>query len=541
MISRLLGRLWKLPPPTSAVERQRNVPVVVRDGTVLLADLYVPRGVASAPTVLMRSPYGRGSLFGVLGQIFAERGYQTVVQSCRGVFGSGGRFNPFFQERDDGIDTVSWIEKQPWHAGKLGLYGASYLGFVQWAVAAELGHRVSAMAVGKSTSDFHAAMFDGGAFRLEDFLTWTSIVFSQEKGSVLLRALRDRILGDPLRSQYAKLPLATIDDQAFGEEIGYWRTWLAHDAPADPFWEPIQCARTLERIEAPVTMVTGWSDVFIHCQIRDFKTLRASGKISRLTVGPWTHTNSAGTAESVRDCLDWFAAYLQGSGSVKAPDRVRLWVQGANEWRDHSSWPPRGATPFQMSLSGEGHLVNGEPQSMRLTFTYDPRNPTPSLEGPKLTSKTGRGDMSPLVTRRDVLVFDGPVLVESVELVGDLSVSLTTTANGPHHDLFVCLCDVDPDGRAVNITDGYRRLPPASPPDVCRQTIVEGQPANWYLPPGHRLRLLVAGGAFPRYARNLGLGGRLGDERESRTVEITVHHGSLGLSAVESRGRTPTI
>ena len=171
---------------------------------------------------------------------------------------------------------------------------------------------------------------------------------------------------------------------------------------------------------------------------------------------------------------------------------------------------------------------------MRLTFTYDPKNPTPSLEGAKLTSKTGRGDMTSLSARRDVLVFDGPVLAAPVELVGELCVSLTTTASGPHHDLFVCLCDVSRDGRAINITDGYRRLPGASPPNVRRDTMVELLPADWYLPAGHRLRLVVAGGAFPRYARNLGLGGQLGDERESRPVDITVHQGFLDLSAVES-------
>jgi predicted acyl esterase len=98
VFSRVFGYLWKLPQRTHAVDRKLDSPVTVREGAVLLADVYRPRGVSDTPTVLIRSPYGRRSLFGVIGRLFAERGYNAVVQSCRGTFGSGGKFNPFFQE-----------------------------------------------------------------------------------------------------------------------------------------------------------------------------------------------------------------------------------------------------------------------------------------------------------------------------------------------------------------------------------------------------------------------------------------------------------
>jgi putative CocE/NonD family hydrolase len=532
VISRLLGYLWKLPQRTNAVDRKLDLPVMVRDGVALLADVYHPRGVSDAPTVLIRSPYGRGCLFGVMGRLFAERGYTAVVQSCRGTFGSGGKFNPFFQERDDGIDTVGWLEKQPWYCGKLGLYGPSYLGQVQWAIAAELGARISAMAVVVSTSDFHGAIYDGGGFRLEDFFKWISMLARQEKSSTLLQALKERVFGDPLRHHYARLPLRTLDEDAIGHKIEYWRTWLAHDDPTDPHWAPIQDTKTLERVHAPVTMVTGWSDVFIHYQLRDFKLLQKLGKTSRLTVGQWTHTDFGGSAAGLRDALDWFGVHLKGlSPAPDAPGRVRLWINGANEWRSHCTWPPGGTTPLQLSLCGDGRLLAGEAGAVNLSFTYDPNDPTPSLEGAKLTAKKGRGDMSSLAARRDVLVFDSPTLADPLELVGDLSIVLTTSADSPHHDLFVCLCDVGPDGRSINITDGYRRLPPGPADATPRKTTIEAQPTAWRMPAGHHLRLLVAGGTFPRFARNLGLGAPLGDGHESRPVEITVHCGCLTLAS----------
>jgi hypothetical protein len=115
MITRLLGRLWKLPPPAFAADRVKDLPVPMRDRANLLTDVYHPRAAQNPPTVLMRTPYGRASLFASMARLFAGQGYTTVVQSARGTFGSGGQFDPFFQERDDGVDAVAWIERQPWY------------------------------------------------------------------------------------------------------------------------------------------------------------------------------------------------------------------------------------------------------------------------------------------------------------------------------------------------------------------------------------------------------------------------------------------
>jgi putative CocE/NonD family hydrolase len=249
--------------------------------------------------------------------------------------------------------------------------------------------------------------------------------------------------------------------------------------------------------------------------------MKGLGKSVRLKLGPWTHSNFGGVGEGIRDALDWFDVHLK----ERAPrsedlDRIRLWVNGADEWRDLRAWPSSTA---KLSLGANGRLTNHESEAGDLTFTYDPDHPTPSLEGAKLASRTGRGDMRELAARSDVLVFDGPILDAQLELLGDVSVTLTTSATTPHHDLFVCLCDVGPGGEAINITDGYRRLSLASGDPRRRTTTVEALPVAWRLDVGHRLRLLVAAGAFPRFARNLGLGEPLAIATESRLVDITVH------------------
>ena len=137
MLSRLIGGIGKLPPAETydvLVERDLHVPMP--DGVVLLANRYAPRNVEKPPLILVRCCYGRDGFFGLLfGRIYAERGFQVLVQSTRGTFGSGGIFNPFGDEHDDGLATVAWLKQQPWFPGSFFTNGLSYLGYVQWAIA----------------------------------------------------------------------------------------------------------------------------------------------------------------------------------------------------------------------------------------------------------------------------------------------------------------------------------------------------------------------------------------------------------------------
>src|SRR5947209_4346293 len=112
---------------THEVVCERDLPVEMDDGTVLLADRWVARADRhrAQPTVLLRSPYGRRLFVGlVFGRLLAERGFQVVIQSTRGTFGSEGDFSPF-DERPDGLATLRGIRAQPWHSGGVGLFGPS--------------------------------------------------------------------------------------------------------------------------------------------------------------------------------------------------------------------------------------------------------------------------------------------------------------------------------------------------------------------------------------------------------------------------------
>ena len=172
----------RLPRPlTRDVVCERDLTTPADDGVRLLSDRWVARETADTaqPTVLVRSPYGRRQFVGaVFGRLLAERGLQVVIQSVRGTFGSGGTFGPF-DERADGLATVRWLRTQPWHAGPVGTIGPSYLGFVQWAIAAET-EELAAMSIQVSASQFHGQTYAGSSLSLENVASWMVIIGAQE-------------------------------------------------------------------------------------------------------------------------------------------------------------------------------------------------------------------------------------------------------------------------------------------------------------------------------------------------------------------------
>src|SRR3984885_11876445 len=183
--SRIAAALVKLPPPPrgTAVSVERDLAAKIPDAAVLLADRwYSTKASGDRPTVLIRTPYGR-RIIGPLGRLYAERGYQTVIQSCRGTFGSEGEWDPIRNEQADGRATLGWVAAQPWFDGRLVMWGGSYLGVTQWAVAQDAPDFVRALSLQVTAANFRdSVVFPGGAFALETGLAWMHEIKHQELG-----------------------------------------------------------------------------------------------------------------------------------------------------------------------------------------------------------------------------------------------------------------------------------------------------------------------------------------------------------------------
>ncbi len=517
-LGKMFTRAWSLPPQRNQVAVERNVEVLMSDGTVLLADHYLPVSVASAATVLVRCPYGRSGPFALQNaQILAERGYHVLMQSCRGTFGSGGEFEPMRNEIADGQDTVVWLREQRWFDGRLATYGASYLGFVQWALAMDPPPELVAAIVHIGPHDFSRSAFRNGVFDLYNYVGWSNLVAHQESAGRLRSLVRMATAERRLRPVLDRLPVAAGVRDLLGREPTLSERWLEHPQLTDPFWAPLQCGGALERITIPVLVVGGWQDLFIEQNLEQYRTLAARGVPTRLLVGPWAHldlTTKGGAAivESMA-WLDRYAAPGQAAGHGPAPvarpdDSVRIWVggQGAGEWRELSGWPPTGTTRQRWHLGAHGSLSTREPspEVPAVSFRYDPADPTPSPGGAILAVTGGSRDNRAVERRLDMLVFSSDPLEEPVEVLGEVAADLSVARDNPYADLFARLCDVDPRGRSWNVCDGIVRLTGEDPLAGTVRVSLIG--AAHRFGRGHRIRLQVAGGAHPRFARNPGNG-----------------------------------
>ncbi len=412
--------------------------------------------------------------------------------------------------------------------------GPSYLGIVQWAVAAKPPPSLRAMAVSISSARVRAFTYPGGTFSLDSTLTWLALLASQHQGG---RPRLSEQLATRRRKERAvmTLPLGDADGVVTGGRVGFYQDWLAR-MEDDAFWAPVEFDRHLDSLTVPVTMVTGWYDMFLPAQLADYQALRAAGRDVRLTIGPWKHTGPGAAGEALRDSLDWFGTHLlEDLDSRTRRSRVRLFVGGARRWLEVEEWPPPARSVRWHLHPGGGLHPRAPVASPPGRYRYDPSDPTPSVGGTLLARSGGPRDNRALERRSDVLVFTSSALVRDLEVVGPITVELHVRSTLEHTDFFVRLCDVDPSGKSLNLCDGLVRVTPASwwpGPDGIAAVQVPLWPAAHVFRRGYRLRVQVSSGAHPRFARNLGGGEPLATAVTMHSADQEVWHDPDHPSAI---------
>jgi putative CocE/NonD family hydrolase len=532
----------RLGPARNKITINRAVRVPMRDGTILIADHYVPTGTPSPPTVLMRCPYGRGPQFAVGAWALAERGYHVLLQSCRGTFGSGGRFTPAVDEAADGQDTVAWLREQPWFSGRLALVGQSYLAFTAWALAADPPPELTAMALHISPHDLADAGFGHGPFELYNLLSWSDLVASQEQFGGVRMVWRTLTADRRLAMAMNRLPVAATGAELPQDAAPWYQDWLSHPGRSDPFWAGFSAAAALDRVTVPTLLVTGFHDFFVDQTIWQYQTLRRRGVPAALTIGPWAHM-SLDLGVALRDTIAWLDAYAEGSDRNVAvvsprPSPVRVRTSGVDRWRDLADWPPEGTSPLPLYLQAGRRLAADADQDddadVSTALSYDPADPTPSVGGRLMSVRhAGSRDNSAIEARADVLTFSTEPLAEPVEVAGAPAVELHLSSDNPHCDVFVRLCDVDERGRSRNLTDQIIRCSPAEvTPGQVRRLRVTLTDISHVFAAGHRIRLQVAGGAHPRFARNLGTDADMVHGTRTAPVTHEIQHSTRHPSAL---------
>ena len=527
-----------------------DVPIPMRDGVVLRADVYRPDAGGKFPVAIYRGPYDKRSSLDDLPAVarnLAQRGYVCIAQDVRGRYASEGSYEPLATETVDGVDTVEWAAAQPWSTGRVGMFGVSYAGFVQFCAAIGRAPHLSCI---------YPAMIGYGFRSRKAGIPWLTSL-----GAWLVWAGQGRESGNGNRIDTWHLPLHEIDDKS-----GYPNP--AFDALVNmdldfrlPGEMPEETVREhLGNIEVPACCVAGWYDELLEDTLDRWVTLRETLPDARLIVGPWHHnlcdleeprmgrvaTEDIELKRYYEEMERFFARHLKGEeiASSEAPAPVRLYVMGRNTWRDEYEWPLARTQYRTLYLHSSGRagasLDDGElqwqPPSREQPpdeYDYDPRDPVRWTHDVDIWSYLlEMGDRREVELRPDVLVYTSPALSEDTEITGRVKAVLFASSDAEDTDFVVNLVDVHPDGHTQYLTHGIVRAryrhglenpTLLQPGEVCAYEIGLWPTSNVFLA-GHRIRVEITSSDFDRYARNQNVAAAPGRSAETRVAHQSVFH-----------------
>jgi putative CocE/NonD family hydrolase len=530
LLDRLTSWLLSLPPEKCTYTIQDlRIPISSGiDQFELAADLYKPvlaDGEKPKGTILVRGPYGRSvPMTTFVSRPFASRGYQVLFVSCRGTFGSGGEFDAFRNEAEDGQAVVAWMRKQPWYTGTFATVGMSYLGFVQWALLRDPPPDMVAAVMHVVPHDFSRFYWGTGSFTLE-LITWADMVVHQEESSFLAKVLSRVVFGDHTRPMLDKVPLLDAVKAEFKDRA----PWLVHTMStpdiSEPRYESMQHGDAIERAEIPILLVSGWYDLFVNQTTEQYTRLVERGRNVALTVGPWAHSGAFGGV-TMGHSLEWMERHLAGRKEAERKAAVQYYVTGAEEWISASKWPPQ-TKPHELhfqpglGLSAEAPTETSAAKEASSSFTFDPRNPTPTIGG-NLLNDAGKYEDSALASRDDVLAFTSDPLTQDLEIAGDALVTLHYSCSSPYIDFFIRISEVNAKGQSYNLCEGFRRIKNSG--QETQELKLNLSPRAHRFLKGMRVRVIVAGGSHPQYLRNTGTEESAMTASEMKNVDYVVYH-----------------
>jgi putative CocE/NonD family hydrolase len=548
---------------SSRVIVDADLPVSMADGARLATDVFRPDAPGRYPVILVRTPYDKnlaapqmGALGGLNAVRLARHGYVVVFQDVRGTYGSEGYLRHFRDEADDGAASIAWAASQEWSNGEVAMAGGSYLGATQLLAATRTPSALRGILPTWTTSDFYDNwVYQGGAFQLGFALQWAS---SLALGDLVRREARGEDVGQGREvleevvndcwSAYRRLPLADLPRRI--SLLSNYGEWLAHP-DRDDYWRQISISERYSSIDVPALHAGGWNDIFLKGTLENYSGLRAGAASERarenqyLVVTPWGHGligevigdlwfgREAGvplTADLGSRTSAFVEAFLKGGRTLDWPP-VRIFVMGANRWRDEDAWPLARAVERRLYFRSGGRLTDEAPSAVESAdeFLYDPADPVPTTGGNTLLPGfrfLGPRDRRSVRGRPDVLLYTGDVLLDDVEVTGPLTATLHVSSSAPDTDVTVALVDIYPDDRAIGIADGILRLryrdgfsePRLAEPGRVYEIQVDLTATSNVFKAGHRIGVEVSSSNFPRFDRNPNHGGVIAEATEKDFV-----------------------
>jgi uncharacterized protein len=568
------------------------VPVPMRDGVRLSANIILPRGAVAQklPVILIRTPYTPSSelsepLAPPLLSRLVRNNYAVVIVNDRGTQWSEGSYQWLKGANHDGYDILDWITQQAWSNGKVGTFGCSSSGESQPPLATvnHPAHKAMVEMAGATAAGSIPGYRDQGIFYhggVPDLAwSWWYHRFGLKDHPVMPAGLdqdsRSRVAAsfspEPSYGMVDFLALAShLPSEDILQASGIPKTeWdrLIRLTPSSAEWKEFDFVREGDRTQVPGLHIDSWYDVIeAYPTVRLFQYLSGNSPNQHLVMGPTAHcrmgTETEATSVGDREVGDgrfdyvtmitrWFDRWLKDDRSAPELPAVQYYVLNSSQWKTSDSWPPKGGHSVRLFLSSDGHANSasgdGSLRAQKPTsgaaadeFIDDPMHPVPSLGGSCCSHQVAR-EQSGIEARQDVLVYSSDPFAQTTRIVGDVIVTLAVDSSAPDTDFMVKLLDVDADGHAYNLTDTAARMRyrdgagaiALMQPGKTYSVTLTGMVTATDLLPGHRLRIEVASTNFPNYERNLNTGGHNSDETAAHVARNRVLHDGGHASFIE--------
>lgn len=551
---------------------REDVMIPMRDGVKLGGILYRPAQAGKYPGIVYRTPYGVDDYDGYAEFPLkaAKQGYAVLLVDVRGRLRSEGEFEAYRNEKQDGYDVIEWMGTQPFCTGKVGTYGGSYPGIVQWLAMSQAPPHLAAAAPEMTPISSHHFFYYGGAFS-HPWIDWfMPYIFADKRkrandpsGPWDDEPATEEWEKSDRKKWYQYRPLADLP--ILKKYAPEYYAWLSHPEQSS-WWDFVNVERDFGKMRNPAFLESGWYDAAYGPEgaTRGFNKMKKEAATPEardqtiLILGPWNHTSlntrktkfgevdfgpNAGMDYDA-ELLRFFDRHLKGVQQAAGLSRVNIFVMGVNEWRSENEWPLTRAVPTTYYLSGTGAsktgtLVAKPGKDARDTYVFDPANPF----WDKSYEKSYPYDQRENESRPDVLVYTGDVLTEDLEVIGEIVAELFVSSGATDTDFSITLSDVYPDGRSINLhgldagylrmryRNGFEYQELMKAGDVYKIKIGQVYTANRFKK-GHRIRLTITSSKAPHYDPNPNTGREIAKETNLIPARNTVYSGEKYLSRI---------
>lgn len=523
-----------------AEPEERMLPM--RDGICLKTVIWLPEHgdrEEAFPTILVRSCYPQQEpILRIRAEEYAKRGFGFVYQWCRGTGGSQGEWEPNVNERNDGLDTVSWLAQHPF-VKNIGYWGDSYLALTGWCMADAVPDKVKTMCLGVYGVDRHTSAYKDGLFRMDVLTSWA-------------RENAGRAIAADNESSYLYRPQNQVDEKLWGVRLDWYRDWISNPERSADYWNQGFWGMLKEipsRVKIPILIREGWYDHHLGSSLVSYESLSAEAKAhSVLQIGPWNHSympvipeedTSRLMDDSAAAPMEWFYDILVKGQAPKGMRRE--YVIGEDRWIEKRE----AAEPSEKSfyLWKNGTLEEKPGENGQRTYYYDPENPVRSHGAEALLANMAENGslLQPGPDyREDVLSFVSGELEEKLLVQGSIRVRLFVSSDAEDTAFTAKVMEVFPDGRTVNVRGSITTLAFRGGSGH-RQEYVPGQIVEvriqmwdiaWCFRKGSRIRVDISSSDFPQYAVHSNYPGLWSDQERTKKARQTVYMGLQHPSAV---------